>query len=98
MAIWKKQGVFGPLSREAGNALRRLARLFAQHGKDLYITSQREGTHSPGSLHPQGDAFDCRKATLDIDEIRHCLGNDYDCVEESHHYHIEYDPKLSGEV
>lgn len=99
MATWYKQGVYGELTREAHNARRKIERLYASKGEDLFITSICEGTHSAGTLHHQGDAFDSRypkfapKHVLKS-ELKAILGPDYD-VYTGHrtHLHVEYDPK-----
>lgn len=93
MATWIKQGVYGVMRPEIDVAKRKLERLYSSEGKDLYITSIMEGTHSPGSLHHAGFAFDIRSEGVSIDRIRSLLGDDYDVVVEKTHLHIEYDPK-----
>lgn len=94
MSTLIKLGVYGELNREIANARRKLERLFASRGHDLVITSIREGTHTAGSLHPQGDAFDFRGVvSVPVNEIRVLVGTDYDLVEEGDHLHLEWDPK-----
>lgn len=96
MSTLIKQGVFGTLNREISNAKRKMEKLFDSKGEDLVITSICEGTHSPGSLHPQGDAFDFRRPVkVSRTEIIIAVGHDFDVVEEQTHNHIEYDP-ISG--
>lgn len=91
--IWFKCGTHGPLSREAWVALRAINRAAVAAKRDVYVTSMRDGTHSAGSIHPQGDAFDIRPIAIDWGAIRKQVGADYDIVSESDHMHIEYDPK-----
>lgn len=94
MATLYKEGVCGDLTREAYNAKRVIERMAGSHGEDLIITSKRDGAHSDGSLHPQGDAFDFRPLkTVTIADIHKALGLDYDIINESNHWHAEYDPK-----
>lgn len=94
MAVWFKQGVFGELRPEAAEGLRRTERLYAARGEQVYITSIREGTHSPGSFHPQGAAFDMRPGSVLAKDHKAALGPDFDVVDEPTHRHVEYDPKL----
>lgn len=74
-------------------------------GKEIFITSQLDGKHSPGSKHYDGKAFDMRTVTKkyytteqinDITELLKIqLGNDYDVVLHDTHLHIEHDPKTN---
>jgi len=95
MAMWIKQGVFGALEPEAAEGQRQMRKLFASKREDLYITSIREGTHSDGSFHYDGRAWDQRmNKNVTIDEMRAALGgNNFDIVLECDHVHVEYDPK-----
>jgi len=94
MTTWYKEGVRGRLSIPAQKGKGRLEKLFKSKGCDLYITSLEEGNHSPGSLHPIGEAFDFRYASLvSIKEIKAVLGPDWDVVAELDHIHAERDPK-----
>jgi hypothetical protein len=95
MATLIKMGVYGELNREISSARRLIERLAYTHGEEVIITSIREGAHSPGSLHPQGDAFDMRPLQkVTIPDIKKSLGLDYDVISEGDHWHIEYDPKV----
>lgn len=74
--------------------------VFALRNKTLTITAVIDGTHSRGSLHYAGMAFDVRARELppgEADEvanlIRASLGGDFDVVVEADHMHIEYQPK-----
>lgn len=97
MALWYKQGVWGKLNREAADGLRHTQAVFAKHGEDVFVTSVRDGTHGPESLHPQGDAWDMRPSkTVTLEELRGVLGNGYDVVDEGNHWHVEYDPEHGG--
>jgi hypothetical protein len=93
MNTWIKQGVYGELTPEAAEGRRRVEILYHGKGKDLFITSIREGTHMSGSLHPSGNAFDIRKNGVNLAAIKGVLGRDFDVVKYNTHYHIEYDPK-----
>ena len=94
MTIWYKQGTCGDLRPHARYAKAKLAMALERRKEDLYITSLREGNHSHGSLHYEGNAFDIRKPQkMDLFDIRELLGDDYDIVDEATHIHIEYDPK-----
>ena len=94
MTIWYKQGVEGDLQIPAQKGLRKLANLFARYGRDVFITSIRDGYHSQGSLHHIGMAFDIRPPNdINIEGVKGMLGDDYDCLDEGNHWHIEYDPE-----
>ena len=77
--------------------------VFAAHGAKLLITSCRDSKHMEKSKHAIGDAVDIRLAsrwvtTANIDltvlnEARAALGDQFDLVLESDHYHCEFDPK-----
>ncbi|MCO7225915.1 D-Ala-D-Ala carboxypeptidase family metallohydrolase [Pleionea sp. CnH1-48] len=74
--------------------------IYQSFDKPLVITSANDGHHSKNSKHYRGDAIDIRTRHLTSEEeqeivtqLRHCLGRDYDVVQESNHIHIEYDPK-----
>ena len=92
--IWYKQGVVGDLDIPTQKGLGRVAGLFESKGRDLYVTSKREGNHGLGSLHYIGKAFDIRGAeNVSKNEICDVLGPGFDVVVESNHIHIEHDPK-----
>lgn len=95
MTVWYKQGVLGCLNNQPQKCLGRIHALHQKHKDDLYITSVREGTHSAGSLHPIGDAFDFRYSIHHIDKATYELvaGSDFDIVFELDHIHCEYDPR-----
>ena len=96
MTVWKKLDVQGDLNPITSKARGKVARIYEGMGEDLYITSQREGIHGIVSLHPDGWAFDCRPPSENVVEtlllIKATLGKDFDCINESDHFHIEYDP------
>ena len=94
MTVWIKHGVMGDLSNPAQKCLGRIANFLFP--LDTFITSIREGNHSPGSLHYRGDAFDIRNnSSIKLKELRHAAGADFDVIQEGDHIHIEYDPKTS---
>ena len=74
---------------------------YFEHGHDLILTSVTEGTHSRGSRHYVGCAFDCRIHHLPPDgtaeaiteQLSRALGDQFDVVLEDTHLHIEYDPE-----
>ena len=68
MKIWYKQGVIGQLRPIAQKGLGRVAALYDKEVVDLCITSIQEGTHTPGSLHYCGMAFDFLKQYVKIAE------------------------------
>lgn len=76
--------------------------IYNRRGRQLTVTSLREGEHMAGSLHPVGQAADLRTRELPPSlaaeiavELAAMLGADYDVILESHHIHVEYDPKGS---
>jgi len=93
MTVWIKQGVLGDLQSVAQKGLGRVAKVYEAHSEDLFITSLREGNHSPGSFHYIGLAFDIRPGKSSLSMIRAALGHDWDVVDEVNHIHCEYDPK-----
>lgn len=75
--------------------------VYQEHGYELVVTSGVDGTHSQGSLHYSGGAFDCRTYFVDTDKevaeiahkIRESLGDEFDVVVEDTHIHVEWQPK-----
>ena len=77
--------------------------VFSAHGAKTFITACRDGKHMEKSKHYIGDALDIRLAsrwvtTANIDltvlnEARTALGEQFDLVLESDHFHLEFDPK-----
>lgn len=74
------------------------------YGVDTVLTSGTDGTHSPTSLHPTGNAVDIRTrgqarvlwvGTL-VPHLTFYLGNQFDVVLEGDHLHIEFDPDPVG--
>lgn len=66
-------------------------------GKELVITSLRDGKHKTGSKHYSGEAADLRIHYLprpDIwsNELAAKVGPDFDVLLEGDHIHVEYDP------
>lgn len=74
--------------------------VFGQYGIAPVITSGTDGTHRATSLHYSGDALDFRRWDADrvgvtqevLNGLRYYLGDAYDVILESDHFHIEYDP------
>ena len=100
MTVFYKMGVIGDLHPKMQKSLNKIDHVFNfYYGEDVLVTSKREGTHSPGSLHYIGCAIDTRypKSCEDRQElaqrIRSALGKDFDVVVEGNHLHVEYDPK-----
>ena len=77
--------------------------VFAAHGAKLLVTACRDGKHMEKSKHYIGDAVDIRLAsrwvtTANVDlavlnEGRAALGDQFDLIIESDHFHLEFDPK-----
>jgi hypothetical protein len=94
--IWISPGFKGPLSREVSNALRFIERFAGAHKEDLYLTHGRDGRHGNGTLHYQGDAVDFLPLhCVTVHQLTTALGayKGIQIVDESDHYHLEYDPK-----
>lgn len=85
------------LKRNARRGLQKVDDVFRASKFELIITSTYEGNHDAGSLHYADEAFDIRKSDVSRYAIYHgikeALGDDFDVVSESNHWHIEYDPK-----
>lgn len=91
--VWFKQGVTGRLTLKAQKGFGRLVRSYHSEGLDFFCTSLEEGTHSSGSLHYTGDAWDYQPQGRSIETDRTVLGSDFDVVESnSGARHAEYDP------
>lgn len=67
---------------------------------EFIVTSGSDGRHSLTSLHYAGAAFDMRSRNMDIrtkhvflDAARKALGDDFDVLDETDHFHIEYQPQ-----
>ena len=96
MTVWLKQGVLGDVSRQIRRAIGTVHSLHQQKGEDLFITSLREGTHSAGSLHYDGQAFDSRPGQVTRAEALKALNAIspfYDVIDETDHLHVEWDQK-----
>ena len=66
---------------------------------ECWITAGIDGQHQDGSLHYVGYAIDVRTSNVPTDklktmraEMKRRLGDDFDVVEESTHFHIEAQP------
>ena len=88
------------LQPEALYGLMTVQEVFRENKCEMTVTSVTDGTHSPGSLHYIGHAFDLRlyhipQAKLDtiIIQCRERLPGSFDVVIESDHIHIEHQPK-----
>lgn len=75
-------------------------RIWDRHGKELVITSVKDGKHKTGSKHYSGDAFDGRTRYFDVPEqeeikaeLINALGPDFDVVLHKTHMHVEFHPK-----
>jgi len=81
-------------------AVPKISSVYEKYGIECVITSGRDGTHSPHSLHYAGKALDIRTNNIGSDgakvkiftEIKAALGDEFDVVLESDHIHAEFDP------
>lgn len=85
------------------DALLRLTLLYHQYEQVLVVTEISGGTHKTGSLHYKGYAADLRTRDFPawqlphvLDAIQLELGHDWDIIQETDHFHIEYDPDHDG--
>ena len=77
-------------------------KVYKVHGQELVVTSALDGTHSPTSLHYYGYALDFRTRYFKDDleswqvlkEIQSKLGDDYTCIFEGNHIHVQYNKGL----
>ena len=100
MAVSLKPGVrFEGIHSRVIEALPILDRIYTSFGRELVITSARDGQHMKGSLHYEGKALDLRtfyftplKRQEVHFEIRNALGPDFDVILEKDHIHLELDP------
>jgi len=100
----KQQVLLTGSRREIWYALGVAATIHAKYfTRPLIITSMLDGTHKPGSLHPEGLAVDIRtndlpralsdNFALELIENLRILGFDVVREENPRHIHIEYNPK-----
>jgi hypothetical protein len=91
------------IGTEISIGLRIVEGVLEAHGAKCLVTSCRDGKHMQGSKHGWGDAVDIRLAsrwvtTANVDlavlnEARANLGDQFDLVLESDHFHLEFDPR-----
>lgn len=72
-------------------------KVYKKYGKELVITSARDGIHSARSLHYFGYAVDLRtnyftaeQIPLVLQDLKLALGPAYDVLFETDHFHVEY--------
>ena len=90
-------------SAELAIGLHVIKSVFDSHGVPLTLTAVTDGRHGSNSLHYRGRAVDIRlpsRFTGDlksdgriIADLRLALGDEWDCVLEPDHFHVEHDPK-----
>ena len=93
--VWQRQSVQGDLHPKMQKAQGKIARLYFVKGERLMISSRRDGEHSPGSFHYIGLAEDYLNPNKVVSkqEIQDAVGPNFDVIEYSWGYHVEYDPK-----
>lgn len=98
---WLDSVKFQELKPQTLLAIIRVDEVYKKFGYEFWITSANDSQHKTNSLHYTGYAFDCRTknvpAQLHVSlhaAIQACLGPQFDCVLESDHIHVEYDPKV----
>ena len=95
MTIWVKKGVQGDLAPVAQKGFGRVCRAIEDRGKDVFVTSIRDGNHMPGSFHDIGLAFDIDypkgwNTGLKI-AIEEAAGKGWQFIYHKTHIHAEYD-------
>ncbi|MEK6323635.1 MAG: hypothetical protein AABN33_18495 [Acidobacteriota bacterium] len=93
-------------SFELGYAAAILEGIYRDAGAELVVTSAKDGTHGPRSLHPKGDALDGRTRQLTRAQGNRILATakaeleplGFDVIDErakptAPHFHIEFQPK-----
>ncbi len=104
--VMLKEGVAAKgIRAEAVLALLAASSVFGEHGVPMVVTSITEGKHMKESLHAVGLAIDLRlpsrytgreQSNGDItQDLKDCLGRDFDVILEGDHIHVEFDPKES---
>lgn len=89
MSTWFRDGVHLNLIPEAAEDFRQIKKLYAVGGEDLFVTSGNDGSHTIGSFHYTDKAFDFRKGKFKTKEIKAAIKGQI--VDETDHYHYEYD-------
>ena len=74
--------------------------VFRELGFDCVVTAGIDGSHSRGSIHYKALAVDLRARHIPAPEhpkitakLKERLGDDFDVVFETDHWHLEFDPK-----
>ena len=97
ITVWYKYDVFGDLTIPMRKCHGRIVALYEREGRtDFFVTSKRDGKHSHGSLHYDGNAEDFKRQGISYGEIRNACGENFDIIEytdERDIFHVEYDPK-----
>ena len=91
--VWIKQGVIGDLRPAMQKVHGKIAALYISKGKDLFVTSRRDGNHGWGSFHYIGLAEDVQKNGVKAKDVREAAGPNCDMVIHDSHFHVEYDPR-----
>ena len=94
--IWERQSVRGQNHPMMQKAQGRVARLYIDKGYPLMISSRGDSEHSPGSFHylelTQAEDYKDPDKHVSKAEIKKVVGLDFDVIEYSWGYHVEYDP------
>ena len=77
-----------------------IERILLTYSVETVVTSAVDSKHGRGSLHFVGFAIDLRTRDMKPEklapvtlELQEALGDEFDVVLESNHFHIEYQPK-----
>jgi len=91
----------GTLTLELLDGLLAAAHVYSNLGYTLVVTSWDASVHGKDSLHYQGRSADLRFWTIPekerpgvLKQLKLVLGPSWDVIQETDHFHIEYDPKV----
>ena len=93
-SVWYEQGIIQePLHPEMEKGWHEIKRVYSYKKKDLFVLSVREGDHLMYSFHYEGRAIDFKKNGITKKQLEYALGNDFQVIEYTWGFHVEYDPK-----
>jgi hypothetical protein len=91
--VWIQQGtVFNP-NIELKRAFQKYRKFCNFKGFSIYITSGNDSDHLMESFHYSDDAMDILHNGSTLADMENIFGGNFDIVEYTWGFHIEYDPK-----
>ncbi len=91
--VWIQQGTIFTPNIELKRNFQKYRAHCQRKNINIFITSGNDSDHSMGSMHYSDDAVDVAHNGVSITIMRSFFGKDFDVVECSWGYHIEYDPE-----